>query len=77
MGLSYEKSGDTITIIVQDPTYRKTGQWKFNTADKELANGIFRHIQRKYGFTPEVKPAESVGEKNKVDKSWLDLDVNW
>jgi hypothetical protein len=33
MSLTYNKSGDIITIIVQDPSYKKTGQWKFNTAD--------------------------------------------
>ena len=82
--MRYEKNGDIITITIQDPTYKKTDSWKFNTADAELGAGILRHIQRKYGFSPEVKPSESVNqlekekkEVKKPDTDWLDLEVKW
>ena len=68
MSLVYNKSGDIITIIVHDPTFRKVGQWKFNTADKELGEGIFRHLQRKYGFNPEIKPKDNVPSKEKEEE---------
>jgi hypothetical protein len=80
MVLSYEKSGDTITITVQDPNYRKTGSWKFNTADKELGEGILKHLMLKYGFSPEIKPKEHIDSKEKElskEKNWLDTDINW
>jgi hypothetical protein len=70
MSLTYNKSGDIITIIVQDPSYKKVGQWKFNTADTELGNGIFRHLQRKYGFTPEIKPKDNVPSKEQNEEDW-------
>ena len=67
MSLVYNKSGDIIEITVWDATYRKIGKWKFNSADTELASGIFRHLQRKYGFSPEIKPSENVQTKKEED----------
>ena len=78
MGLSYEKTGDVIEITVRDATMRKTGSWKFNTADTDLASGIFAHLQRKYGFSPEIKPKENVKSKpQSKEPDWLNMDVKW
>ena len=76
----YNKTDDIIEIIVRDASMRKVGTWKFNTADTELGAGILRHLQRKYGFSPEIKPNENVKgkeEKKKEDKSFLDMDADW
>jgi hypothetical protein len=75
----YEKSGDVIEIIVRDSTMRRVGTWKFNVADRELGFGILKHIRDKYGFEPEVKPNDSVGEMKKEEKKvdWLDMDPKW
>jgi hypothetical protein len=75
MSIVYNKSGDVIEITVRDATMRKVGTWKFNTADRELGEGIFRHLQSKYGFTPTIRPSENIPkptEKKGFIKSWLD-----
>ena len=79
MSLSYSKIGDIIEITVRDPTFKKLGSWKFNTADKELGAGILRHIQKKYGFEPVITPSNSVGEANKEKKEsdFLDMRAKW
>lgn len=77
MSITYNKSGDIIEIIVRDGTLKKVGTWKFNTADRELAAGIFKHLQSKYGFSPTIKPEENVPIKKEEPKksflkSWMD-----
>ena len=83
MSINYNKTGDIIEIIVRDGTLRKVGSWKFNTSDTELASGILKHIQRKYGFTPEIKPSENVPtQKEQMKKefkepNFWDMSCDW
>jgi len=68
-----DRTGDVIEITIKDSTMKKLGTWKFNAADKELANGIFRHIFRKYEFSIEKRQEKT----NKVEKDFLDMSVDW
>jgi len=83
MRLVYNKSGDVIEITVRDATMKKVGTWKFNVADRELGAGIFKHLQNKYGFTPEIKPSENVPiKKEELKKEWKepnfwDMNCDW
>lgn len=74
----YQKTGETIEIIVRDNTHKKLDTFKFNIADKVLARGILSHIQKKYGLSPEVAPDECIDElerlrKLKPNKDFLDI----
>jgi hypothetical protein len=74
----YQKTGETIEIIVRDNTHKKLDTFKFNIADKHLARGILSHIQKKYGFSPEISPDESIDELERLrnmnkKKDFLDL----
>jgi len=73
MSIFYNKSGDFIEIIVRDSTLKKIGSWKFNTADRDLAAGIFKHLESKYGFVPTIKPSENVPVKKEESKPELDI----
>ena len=83
MSIVYNKSGDVIEITVRDATLKKVGTWKFNTADRELGEGIFRHLQRKYGFSPTIKPDENIPSKEDIKKkefkepNFWDMSCNW
>lgn len=81
MGLVYNKSGDFIEITIRDNTMRKVGSWKFNTSDIELASGILNHLQRKYGFSPEINHLKKEEQEQKDNKkgpfNFMDLDVKW
>lgn len=72
MNLFYNRSNDLIEIVERDATNQKTGSWKFNVADKKLANKILSHLIQKYGFKPEITPEESVNSKK---KDWIDINV--
>lgn len=78
MTLVYNKSGDTIEIVIRDTNMRKLETWKFNVADKKLGNDTFNYLKRKYGFEPSIKPNESIGELAKKKPTDLfDMDVPW
>ena len=72
------KAGDTISITEQDPTYKKTGSWKFNTADAELGSGILWFLIKKHGYEEYIK--KKISEQSKIKKEdidWLSLETNW
>jgi hypothetical protein len=77
MGLQYNRSGDVIEIIERDASNSKVGSWKFNTADKKLANSVLSRLLKKYNFHPEIAPEESINAKEKDKMEFLNLDVDW
>ena len=75
MSINYNKTGDIIEIVERDASSAKVGRWCFNVNDKKLANRILSNLINKYGFSPEINPAESVAELEKKKADWLKMDV--
>jgi len=63
MSILYERNGDIIEITVRDSTRKKIGTWKMNVCDKKLCSGVFRYLEKQYGFTPSIKPEEQAPSK--------------
>jgi len=69
--LSYNRSGDTITFIIQDGTGAKIETHTCNRQDKKKYASLLRYFKDKYGFSPEIDVRDSVNEKTPQDE------INW
>jgi hypothetical protein len=69
MGINYFRSGDSIEIIIKDPTGAKIEKHSCNVNDKKKYKSILTYLKDKYGFEPEVSAEESINNKEQ-DFDW-------
>ena len=55
MNIDYLRTDDTIEVIVRDSTGRKIGKMKVPINDKKRATWLYRTLNERYGFEPEIK----------------------
>lgn len=73
----YGRSGDKVSIEIQDSSGAKIDYFMCNTNEDYLT--ILNIIKQKYGFSfkPEVSKEESINEIKKDEVNWLKKDSEW